>query len=339
MQFIPRKHKNGVTKFFRHKPGYVGDRNEPDRYLHNYAELRLKERFDESKETGSFPIQYYIIEKCPSEASCKRKTFFKCNGNPKVKLKTLNLRDKYDTCTPEKGVDKYIADLKFSNSKNKSIRPLVIEVFVTHKCSEAKQNSGIPIIEIKIKKKEDVESDIVENAGEIIRDFHISAPVVPTVPQITFYGFDRKAFFNNFLQLETFKLFRRGDEMVSDYDLISCNESSVFSDNDCVLSLSAPKGELDEDICKIGMAIAYQCGLTSRDCEICERRSETNLISCKAGRLNSDGEFDKRNWAPTCAFYSINEHRINKITQDLKNKHVYLYGLMMIQNENHVNMD
>ena len=47
MSFVPLK--NG-TKFFRHKPGYLGDRNEPDRYLHNFAELRMKQRFDERKE-------------------------------------------------------------------------------------------------------------------------------------------------------------------------------------------------------------------------------------------------------------------------------------------------
>ena len=325
MLFIQRKHKNGVTKFFRHRPGYIGDRNESDRYLHNYAELRLKERFDESQETGCFPIQYYVIEKCPSEVSCKQKKFFKCNGSPKVKLKTLNLRDKYDTCTLEKGIGKYIADLIFSNSKNRSVKPLVIEVFVTHKCSEEKQNSDIPIIEIKIEKKEDAESNIVENAGAIMNEFHISAPVIPAVPQISFYGFNRKAFFNNFLQLETFKLFRKGNEMVSDYNSISCNENSIFSDNDCVLSLSAPKGVLDGDICTIGMAIAHQRGLSIRNCEICERRSKTKLISCIAGRLNSDNEFDKRNWAPNCDFYSISEHKINKIIQNLKNKNIYLW--------------
>ena len=325
MLFIQRKHQNGVTKFFRHRPGYIGDRNEPDRYLHNYAELRLKERFDESKETGCFPIQYYIIEKCPSEASCKKKVFLKCNGSPKVKLKTLNLRDKYDTCTLEKGIDKYIADLIFSNSKYKSVKPLVIEVFVTHKCSEEKRNSDIPIIEIKIEKKEDIESNIVENAGEIMNEFHISAPVIPSVPHIIFYGFDRKTFFNNFLQLETFKLFRKGGKMVSDYNSISCNESSICYDNDCILSLSAPKGELDGDICTIGMAIANQRGLSIRNCEFCEEWSETNFMSCKAGRLNSDNEFDKRNWAPTCVFFSISEQRINNITQNLKNKHIYLW--------------
>lgn len=65
MLFIQRKHKNGVTKFFRHRPGYIGDRNEPDRYLHNYAELRIKQRFDDSLASGEFPVQYYEVEKCP----------------------------------------------------------------------------------------------------------------------------------------------------------------------------------------------------------------------------------------------------------------------------------
>ena len=36
MVFVQRKTRHGFTKYFRHRPGYIKARNEPDRYLHNY---------------------------------------------------------------------------------------------------------------------------------------------------------------------------------------------------------------------------------------------------------------------------------------------------------------
>lgn len=161
MLFIQRKHKNGVTKFFRHRPGYLGDRNEPDRDLHNYVELRIKQRFDESLSSGEFPVQYYIVEKCPDSSTCKLKSSLKCKGEPKPVLKTLNLRRLYDTCSIEKGADKYIADLLLTNSQDETVKPMFLEVFVTHKCTEEKIASGYPIIEIKIIQKEDADNAIV----------------------------------------------------------------------------------------------------------------------------------------------------------------------------------
>ena len=148
MLFIERKHRNGVTKFFRHKPGYIGDRNEPDRYLHNYSELRIKQRFDESEHSEEFMVQYYILEQCPFYGDCKSRDTIKCQGQPRLSYKQLNLRDFYDTCTPEKGENKYIADLLLTNSKDSTIKPMFLEVYVTHKCTEEKINSGYPIIEI-----------------------------------------------------------------------------------------------------------------------------------------------------------------------------------------------
>ena len=161
MLFIQRRHKNGVTKFFRHRPGYIGDRNEPDRYLHNFAELRIKQRFDDSQSSGEFPVQYYVVEQCPESSACKLKANLKCKGEPKPILKTLNLRKLYDTCSIEKGADKYIADLLLTNSQDDSIKPMFLEVFVTHKCTEEKIDSGYPIIEIKINQKEDADNAII----------------------------------------------------------------------------------------------------------------------------------------------------------------------------------
>ena len=271
MLFIQRKHKNGVTKFFRHRPGYLGDRNEPDRYLHNYAELRIKQRFDESLSSGEFPVQYYIVEKCPDSSTCKLKSSLKCKGEPKPVLKTLNLRKLYDTCSIEKGADKYIADLLLTNSQDETVKPMFLEVFVTHKCTEEKIASGYPIIEIKIIQKEDADNAIVENAGEVVDEYlFMQSENRKSLPPIVFYGFKRDVPFNSYVNFGNFLLTKKDNELVADCRAIVCKEVDGFAPENRAFSLSVPLDEIKGiDIYEMGMAKALSMGLKVRDCSIC----------------------------------------------------------------------
>lgn len=273
MKFIQRKTKNGFTKFFRHKQGYLGDRNEPDRYLHNYAELRLKQRFDESVESGKFIVQYYVVEKCQFYRDCKLKNKVKCSGNPKITLKQLNLRDLYDTCTIEKGEDKYIADLLLTNSKDSSVKPMFLEIFVTHKCTDEKINSGYPIIEIKIRQKEDAENEIIENAGDLVDEYLFMQPeTIRNIAPIKFYGFDKDIPFKKYLHFGNFLLTKKDNRLVADCRAIACNEVSIFAPPNRAFSLSIPLNDLkDIDIYELGMAKAQKLGFSVRDCSLCAR--------------------------------------------------------------------
>lgn len=273
MEFIPRKHKNGITKYFRHKRGYIGDRNEPDRYLHNYAELRIKQRFDDSLSSGEFPVHYYVVEKCPESSSCKLKGDLKCKGEPKPVLKSLNLRKLYDTCSIEKGADKYIADLLLTNSQDDSIKPMFLEVFVTHKCTAEKIASGYPIIEIKINQKDDANNDIIENAGEVVNNYLFMQPENRNVlPPIVFYGFKRDVPFNDYKQYHNFLLTKHESELTADCRTVACIEMKSFAPENRALSLSVPKDELNDiDIYEMGMAKAQTLGLKVRDCSLCGR--------------------------------------------------------------------
>ena len=271
MLFIQRKHKNGVTKFFRHRPGYLGDRNEPDRYLHNYAELRIKQRFDESLSSGEFPVQYYIVEKCPDSSTCKLKSSLKCKGEPEPVLKTLNLRKLYDTCSIEKGADKYIADLLLTNSKDETVKPIFLEVFVTHKCTEEKISSGYPIIEIKINQKEDADNTIVENAGEVVDEYlFMQNEDKNALPPIVFYGFKREISFNSYVNYGNFLLTKKDNDLIADCRAIVCKEVDGYASENRAFSLSVPLDEIkDIDIYEMGMAKAQSLGLKVRDCSIC----------------------------------------------------------------------
>lgn len=352
MLFIPRKHKNGITKFFRHRRGYISDRNEPDRYLHNYAELRIKQRFDDSLSSGEFPVQYYVVEKCPESSSCKLKGDLKCQGEPKPVLKTVNLRKLYDTCSIEKGEDKYIADLLLTNSQDDSIKPMFLEVFVTHKCTAEKITSGYPIIEIKINQKEDADNAIIENAGEVVDEYlFMQSENRKALAPIVFYGFKRNIPFNHYKQYLNFTLNKQGNELIADCRDVACKEVETFAPENRALSLSVPVDEMkDIDIYEMGMAKAQDLGFKVRDCSICNQykqpiRRSFYYIShpCRLNNVtytykDANGNerqihnpyvcqmpyrcngFDKAKMAAGCNRYSIDRQRISALVQLFEKK-------------------
>lgn len=352
MLFIARKHRKGVTKFFRHKPGYIKDPKEPNRYLHNYAEVRLKQRFDESKESGKFFVKYYVKEGCPLYNECKVKDKIKCQGKQPLTLKPLNLRELYDTCTIEKREDKYIADLLLEDSK-KRFPSTMLEVFVTNPCSDKKSNSGIHIIEMKIEKKEDAENEIIENAGDFFDNYLILQPEnKPQVPPIKFYGFIRSGDFDKYTNLHNFTLTKKENSLYADCKTIACNEIKDNNPEDCAFSLSIPSNELkDFDIYEMGMAKAHELGLKVRDCTLCYQYKQpihfmgriwihpckfinkTLTFTDKKGSVikeevnpyiyqmpyRCDG-FDKSQMAADCRKYSLDNQRISKLVRHIENK-------------------
>jgi hypothetical protein len=277
MVFVQRRKGNGFTKYFRHRPGYIKARNETDRYLHNYSELRIKQRFDDSAESGEFLIKYYEEDICPNCKTCKLAKNLNCEASGKARIKTINLRDMYDTCTPEKSEDKYIADLLLTNSKDDTIKPLFLEIYVTHKCSEEKINSGYEIVEIKIKKKEDAECDIIENMGDVVNRYNFMSyanEVLP--PPIWFHGFTRDASFNNYVQLAVFFLIENGDGSYKGVSKqMDCIEFNDMPTNKFGLCYCRPLKEIScEDLYEFGIAKTYNENYNVRDCSICTKRHQ-----------------------------------------------------------------
>lgn len=344
MKFVERPHSNGVTKYFRHKRGYI-DRKEKDRYLHNRSEYIIKQRFDESAESGVFPVQYYIIEKCPIYDECRLKTKFRCNGSPKASLKSLNLRELYDTCTPERGSDRYVADLLLTNSKDKSIRPLFLEIFVTHKCSENKINSGHQIIEIKINEEKDAENDIIENVGDIVDEYVFMQPEnTKTIPPIQFFGFERNKEYKEHVKFACFTLIKDHEELIGNCTQVSCADINRISDENEVLRLAVPLDELNNnDLYEWGMALAYSNKLSVCDCTLCKYYKLKDYINRPCSLVNmsflfkdkngNDKQinnpaicqlpyrtniFDKSKYASECHEFEYDKERIKHIIQTLE---------------------
>lgn len=136
-------------RYFRHKADETNCNQES--YLHKLAKFRIKQRFEDFSKP--FEIQFHGIKEC--EGHCKFFEEHRCSFEDD--LSPLDLHKFYDTCEIEKGIDGFVADLLLSHSKYPSRKPVLIEVYVKHRCTEEKINSGNKIIEVSVDSEETLE--------------------------------------------------------------------------------------------------------------------------------------------------------------------------------------
>ena len=228
---------------------------------------------------------------------------------------------------------------------------MFLEIFVTHKCTDKKINSGYPIIEIKIRQKEDAENEIIENAGDLVDEYLIMQPeTIRNTAPIKFYGFDKEIPFNKYLHFGNFLLTMKDSRLVADCRAITCNEVSNFASPNRVFSLSIPIDELkDIDLYELGMAKAQKLGFSVRDCSLCARYKiptmQKDRIDARSCRLlnvtysfkDKEGNdkhiqnpyvswlpprcnnFDKSMQAIGCRDYYIDSRRISSLVHYLDN--------------------
>ena len=126
-------------------------------YLHKIAKIRIKNSFDEA---NVFQIKFSPKIIC-NVADCPLNVQEPCSWR---ELKSHDVKKYYDTCSIEKSVGQFVGDLVLSNSKRTEIPPILIEIFVSHKSTEEKINSGYRIIEIKVTSEESIEEIVSEHS-------------------------------------------------------------------------------------------------------------------------------------------------------------------------------
>lgn len=137
-------------RYFRHKADEASCNKES--YLHKLAKLRIKQKFDDK--TKPFSIRLCGNIECKD----KCRYFSKRDCAIVGPHKAIDLHKYYDTCTIETGHDGYVADLLLTNSMKQNLKPIMIEVFAKHKCTEEKINSKNKIIEVKVTNEDSIDS-------------------------------------------------------------------------------------------------------------------------------------------------------------------------------------
>ena len=153
-EMIAKLGNGGKCPHFAHDKGYSCN---SETYLHKLAKIKIKENFYKHHNL-IVRIKGYFM--CCEGDYCKMFNEYLCNDRY---IEPLNLCDYYDTCEEEKGVNGVVADLLLTKSNNPNLAPVLVEIYVTHRCTEEKIYKGLRIFETKrIKSEEDIE-DMLNN--------------------------------------------------------------------------------------------------------------------------------------------------------------------------------
>lgn len=169
------------AKHFAHKANTENCSYET--YLHKIAKRRICECFNKSEK---FTIRFNPKVRC-AVAECPLGAKQPCEWTNK--LRTYDLKKYYSKCEEEKYIDNFKADLLVDGCMNGSTKPILIEIWVTHRSTDEKLKSGLRIIEIHIESEEDIDQ-IVDTSSIIQNEVQRKAwEEVKQNDKIQFYNF------------------------------------------------------------------------------------------------------------------------------------------------------
>ena len=255
---IPRMGK--VRKWhFAHKG--TEEHCNPETYLHRLAKRLVREKFYNSK---SFKISYYQDVECSLFQTCTFAEKGECHCEL---LKTYDLKKYYDTCKEEQPIDNYIADILLTNSKIPSIKPTLIEIQVSHECEIEKKNSGLHIIELRIKDETEI-SDLLKAP---LKENPYADRDVDNIGFAKFYGFNGKCKEKEPIDardINRFHLFYSGKAFVNS---THCNLSSKKINKASIFEVCFDDNDIDETLAYYyGYLLAIQNGIITKSCCFCK---------------------------------------------------------------------
>ena len=291
---------------FAHKT----DKCSYDKYLHSIAEIMIMDWFNKSQNV--FLLMQHDL-KCNTYDSCVYFNFMYCQA---IEKRQYDLKKYYSKCIKEYGYKGFVADLYCGNN-TKPNEPIFIEIFVTHKCSEEKINSGIRIIELKIQSEEDIINIINFNKleeGEKVKlyNFKPKEIIIDNLKQdfqkyILFSSLkgyvDRKNFTcRNYAQYRKgiYEISMQYDDCIPNFDLINCGGLYI-----------------------IGTVKTYLEGKNQKNCLLCKWQKEDSFDDrfCMLYKKCGNPKFCKDNDAAKCSMFKLDSSRIENALSVL-NKYI-----------------
>ena len=271
-------------------------------YLHRLAKKMIKEKFDAS---NTFEIEVLQNVLCTKREICKFFSVEECKG---IELKRFDLKRYYNCCREEAQIGIYRADLLLTNDVGKYKEPMLIEIKVSHECSQDKIKSGYRIIEIPI----NTEDDIIQLTLGCIK-----------CESSYLYNFKFKTIEKE-LTRQTYWRYTLYESGMSHVDRwITC--SSLSKNKTAILELNIKFNYSSRFNCyDYGMAYAISKGYSIKNCSLCKYMKErldtsADTVFCCLYRKYSTPKYPDRTHASKCSYYSFYKNRINTIIADLPN--------------------
>lgn len=265
-------------------------------YLHSYAKLRLKQWFDESP---SIILHYTKSIACKQYELCPFKRDKVC---VKTKKEKCDIKKYFNHCSIESSVKEsngnYRADLLLTSDYDKS-RRILIEIKVSHGCSDKKITSNAQIIEFEISSEEDLEyiinHDIIES--EKVRYYGFKNRIKP----------DNDGLIKPQLHLNKFILFESGKTFCKKtvcQDFTTRGKSALFE-----LTTNFPNKSL---LTLHGLMLSHELGFKIPNCHLCKHyfyNNQCNHRECNLKKCSINTGAD----ALQCNAYELNQFTLEEI--------------------------
>ena len=302
---------------FAHDYRYENDVNKEcsyESYLHAFAKLRLKQWFEESE---SIYLHYQQPVSCKFVGNCNwKKSEDECS---RVEEKTIDLKKCLTRCTLEETIhvneNRFRADLLWSNPNNPR-NDILVEIKVTHECTQIKKDSHKRIIEFEVHSEEDVENIVANDIreSETVRFYGFSPKNVIDENMLPRYSLSK------FIYYHTGKAFARSAcDCKTFRNRRSCALLEVTIKNVSNDSLGFTMSEWQDDqehfsfgrFYNWGLSLAKSKGCDVRNCYLCNHHRydfDNEKLTCD---LNSDEPCEATN-AISCSKYILDEDCYHK---------------------------
>lgn len=252
-------------RYFRHKADESNCSKET--YLHKLAKLRIKQKFDNK----NIPFNIRLWGKIQCNEHCKFFTESDCSTEDAHPM--INLHEHYDTCTMETKHGDFVADLLLTNSAKPNRAPIMIEVFVTHKCTDEKIDSKNKIIEVKVRSEESIDSLI---KGAWVHDpWGFEQEEENDNVTVEFYNFEPKECVrpcDEFLKIgngktiSRFVLYPGGKYWVTN---IRCNDYNKRFNSASILEMNVPLTLYGFPTLEVAHYLRNTHGIEIKNCSVC----------------------------------------------------------------------
>lgn len=293
---------------FRHKT----DACSYESYIHKIWKRRVQDNFYKSK---SFKVSYFVATPCKETHSCQIKKHVpnaKCNV---FYIQTIDLKQEYDTCVEEQVYMGYKGDLVLTNSKQVEKEPLFIEIAFTHNCEEAKIDTGIRIIELKVNDDENKPICLAESGDLKLRLNEGNPYNMKHLPNVRFYNFNRLPYPK--VGLHSFVRSEKGNYVIYYSSNATCKTLPQHMDNSVMeiaiadeILYSRGDGYFIEAIMALGARNYYLVG----DCRLCTYKIVNDIYHRKCPLMTEMG-YDS---ALQCKKYQVRLSDAKRMSERLR---------------------
>lgn len=291
-------------------------------YIHKLSKSILKKRFETSE-------NFYVDFK--QKTLCDKSNFCPWSNDLCSSISsTYDLKKWYDTCTIEANYKGFVADLLLESSINPEIEPIMLEIYVTHHCTQDKIDSQIKIIEFKVRDEYEAEKlsnlKIVECRKKESRFQSIIDPDTLELEEINFYNFKRESIhtskdftiFNWGGHLKVYKAQLRSSGVI-DYEISLCrNIEDGFIDSNHIAVAYIACHEDDpskKNYYVLNFFAQKRCIINCQWCEYCKYNKTFKQYQCNLYKKYGLPQFPIMEDAYKCEYYRVFDEISSTMTE------------------------